>query len=284
VPAVLCNKCAIDLPEGAEFCLKCGEPVRSAAAVSSALTAVLGCSKCGTALPEGAQFCPKCGKSVSIPRNAAQPKNSSAEETTLPRDSAPIEPIPARTPRAAKGIILALVVILLLFVAAWVTTSDNPFAQGVQQMIGLQHDQAILDAPFTVGPHNFRYYKFVLPQGSINVSVVGQFTATSENHNGKTDSKDPDNHIQVLLLNESAFTVWQNGYATSSVYETGKVSQATIQTDLPAGAGVYYMVFSNKFAPKTEKRVNATVLLRYKNWIPRSFQELSERFWNWLGV
>ena len=34
-----------------------------------------------------------------------------------------------------------------------------------------------------------------------------------------------------------------------------------MQAELPAGAGVYYLIFSNKFSPKTAKSVNASVLL-----------------------
>jgi hypothetical protein len=86
------------------------------------------------------------------------------------------------------------------------------------------------------------------------------------------------------VFSEPAFIVWQNGYAASSVYESGRVSQGTVAADLADGAGIYYLVFSNKFAPKAAKNVNATVLLRYKNWVPESMRRISDRFWNWLGL
>jgi hypothetical protein len=57
-----------------------------------------------------------------------------------------------------------------------------------------------------------------------------------------------------------------------------------MQADLPAGAGVYYLVFSNKFSSKAAKSVNATVLLRYKSWLPESVRRMKERFWNWVGL
>jgi len=47
---------------------------------------------------------------------------------------------------------------------------------------------------------------------------------------------------------------------------------------------VYYLIFSNKFSPKTAKSVNATVLLRYKSWLPDSVRRMKERFWNWVGL
>lgn len=244
------------------------------ASTSSATTVILGCSKCGATLPDEAQYCLKCGNPVSLP-----PKEPVAVETVP-------EPIDA-TPRIKKGRIV-LWVFLGLFLGGilWAATSDNPFAQGVQELVGWKHDQTVLDTPFTVGPHNFRYYKFDLPEGSVNVAIIGQFTAnaTDKKSAKPKDGDTDDNDVEVYVLSEPAFAVWQNGYATSSVYESGRVSQGTMQSELPAGAGVYYLIFSNKFSTKTAKSVNASVLLRYKSWLPESFRRIKERFWNWVGL
>jgi hypothetical protein len=174
-----------------------------------------------------------------------------------------------------------------MVVIVWVATSESPVAQQVQEIVGWKHDQTILDTPFSVGPHTFRYYKFSLSEGSVNVAIVGQFMAVAEIPNAgnrKDKDKDKDGNIEVYVLTEPAFTVWQNGYATSSLYESGNVSEGTVQADVPAGAGIYYLVFSNKFSPKSSKNVRATVLLRYKSWLPEWFRKMKDRFWNWLGV
>jgi hypothetical protein len=137
-----------------------------------------------------------------------------------------------------------------------------------------------------VTPHSFRYYKFDLPEGSMNVSIVGQFASASDKkaaHAKPATGDGDDNDIEVYVLSEPAFAVWQNGYATSSVYESGRVPKGNMQAELPAGAGVYYLVFSNKFSSKTAKTINSTVLLRYKSWLPESLRRTKERFWNWVG-
>jgi len=280
---VLCNKCAISLPEGSQFCLKCGQPVdgaRPTAALPPATTVTLGCSKCGATLPEGAQFCLKCGKPVSVP----------AKTTVIPEPIAAEQGSPSPTAQPGRKLRLVLGVLLLLFLVAtlWAATSDNPYAQGIQDLVGWKHDQTVLQTPFSVSAHNFRYYKFSLPSGSVNVAIVGQFSATSDDNKNRGERKDEDNdaasNIEVYVLSEPAFIVWQNGYAAGSVYESGRVSQGTIQAELPTGAGIYYLVFSNKFAPRASKNVNATVLLRYKNWVPESVRQGVDRFWNWLGL
>ncbi len=161
----------------------------------------------------------------------------------------------------------------------------------MQEFVGLKQDRIILDSAFSVGPHTFRYYKFALPEGSLNVAVVGQFTSAADSRsasNRKDKSKDADketdNNIEVYVLSEPAFTVWQNGYATSSLYESGEVAAGTVQADVPAGAGIYYLVFSNKAAPKSSKAVHATVLLRYKSWLPDWFRRMKGRFLDWVGA
>ena len=242
--------------------------------MSSATRVLLGCSKCGATLPDEAQFCLKCGKPVALP-----PKEAVLMDT-LPSEV--VEP-----PRISKRrIALWVLVGLLLGAILWAATSESPFAQGIQELVGWKHDQSILDAPFSVTAHNFRYYKFDLPEGSMNVAIIGQFTSFSgEKKSARPkDGETEDNDVEVYVLSEPAFAVWQNGYATSSLYESGRVSQGSMQAELPAGAGVYYLIFSNKFSAKAPKNINATVLLRYKSWLPESFRRMKERLWNWIGL
>jgi len=281
-PPVLCSQCAANLPDGSQFCLKCGQPVSlpTYEAFSQPVTATLGCSKCGASLPDDAEFCPKCGKPVSLPAKGIAPAPG---VEVLP----PARPRPK--PKRSRGFLFFLLVMLLIGLVVLTATSDSPVAQQVQEVAGWKHDQIILDTPFTVGPHTFRYYKFTLPEGSVNVAIMGQFSAESPvpvAHKNKdtTDSeKESDAGIEVFVLTDAAFTVWQNGYATSSVYESGKVPTGMVQAEIPAGAAVYYLVFSNKSSPKTPKSVHATVLLRYKSWLPDSLRRMKERFLNWIG-
>jgi len=218
-----------------------------------------------------------------------------AKTAAIPEPAAPELVIPSRVPqpKSKLRLVLGLLLALLLVATLWAATSDSPYAQGIQDLIGWKHDQAVVQTPFSVSAHNFRYYKFSLPPGSTNVAIVGQFSASNDGNKNRgerksadkdSSDKDADSSIEVYVLSEPAFIVWQNGYAASSVYESGRVSGGTVQAELPGGGGIYYLVFSNKFAPRAAKDVNATVLLRYKNWMPESFRRSVDRFWNWLGL
>jgi hypothetical protein len=235
----------------------------------------LACSKCGASLPEGAQFCLKCGKPVAIPAKADD-SDAAPEVEILP-------PIVPRKPRKPRHVVLWSLLALFVIGVVWAVTSDTPVAQDIQEVVGWKHDQGILENPFTVGARTFRFYKFSLPEGSMHVSMIGQFAVVGDKRTA-SKSKDSDQDIEVFVLTEPAFAIWQNGYATSSVYESGRVAEGQIQTELPAGAGIYYLVFSNKFAPKTAKNVNANVLLRYKSWLPRWFRSVKERVLGWVGL
>jgi hypothetical protein len=241
---------------------------------------LLGCSKCGASLPDEAQFCLQCGKPVSSP-----PRSVPVIEVLPPAQLPP----PRRKRRGFVWVLLAI----LLGVIVWAVTSDSTGAQQVQEFVGLKQDRPILDSSFSVGPHTFRYYKFALPEGSVNVAAVGHFKSAADSQisgNRKTQASDKakdtdvDNNVEVYVLTESAFTVWQNGYATGSLYESGKVAEGTVQADIPAGAGIYYLIFSNRAAPKTPKAVHAAVLLRYKSWLPDWLRRMKDRVLDWVGV
>ena len=231
----------------------------------------LACSKCGAALPEDAEFCLKCGKPVNSPPKPAVSASAAAETKATPK------------PKRKRHIVLWLFLALILIGITWVVTSDNPWAQEMQELAGKKHDQSILEteAPFSIAAHSFRFYKFDLPEGSAHISVVGQFSAAPDTRGSKI-SNDPakdapvDSSIEVYVLTEPAFAVWEKGYAASSVYESGKVQQATVQANLLADVGVYYLVFSNKADAKTAKKVTATILLHYNSWGPNWFRRLKD--------
>jgi zinc-ribbon domain len=244
------------------------------------VTVSLGCSKCGASLPDDAQFCLKCGKPV-----AAQ-------------NCTDVEVIPPERPRPKRGkrqlFFRWLLAAVLCFAGiVWLASSDNPAAQVVQNIVGWKHDRTVLDSSFTIGPHAFRYYKFSLPEGSMNVAVMGEFSVSFDssataNRKASAASKSQSNQepseIQVYVLSESAFTIWQNGYETASLYDSGKTSEGKVAAEIPDGAAIYYLVFSNKSDQKTSKSVRASVILRYKSWLPDSLRRIEARVLNWVGL
>lgn len=231
----------------------------------------------------------------ATPSQAASPKSPAAPEPALAAEIAP--------PRRKRRVVRWMLVAILVGGVVWVSISAGPVAQEARELAGFKADRIILDSGFSIGPRTFRYYKFSLPAGSESVAVVGQFKSAaqsptagsrvspaSENNPGTKEAgkNNPetgdDNGIEVYVFTEPAFSAWQKQSATSSLYDSGNVAESTVHADIPAGAGIYYLIFSNKSmsnkslsnksasnksAPKTSKSVHATVLLRYKSWLRR---------------
>jgi hypothetical protein len=163
-----------------------------------------------------------------------------------------------------------IVLALLLCAIAWVAISANPFAQGIRELGGDKPDQTILERTFPVSPRSFRYYTFSLPEGSSHVALVGEFSARPEGDRA-TSPDGPESAasgVELLVLSEAAFAAWQKGGSTTSVYASGRAAHANVRVELPSGAGIYYLVFSNKLAPSSPSNVRASFQLHSRSWIP----------------
>jgi hypothetical protein len=238
------------------------------------------CSRCSTNLPRGSQFCLKCG----------QPVISAAKGDILPplpvRDPGGTQPL--RAPRQRRIIPFLLLFLILLGAGIWAGTSDSAEAQRVQDLVHWSQTQTIVDATLLVNPHSFSAREFTVPPGALKVSITGEFNVTagsprSGNANSNEKDKDRDPGIEAYVLTDTAFAVWSTGYSAPTQYESGPLAAGAIDAPLPAGAGVYHLVFSNQ-ASLRAKTVHATVLLRYRSWLPYALLSLKERFWNWLGL
>jgi len=275
---VLCTRCSTNLPDGSQFCLKCGQGV-DARAKSVALATIPvepTCEECGTSLPPSSEFCLKCGRPVISSGLFLSPAVPAGLES--PQAS----PAPRR-PR----IVPWLLVLLLLTAMLWMATSETPAALQLQEFVRWSHVETIVDTALALKPGSFSSSEFTVPRGALSVSVAGEFSEapSSPRKGGKSNEsgKDHDTNIEAYVLTDAAFAVWRSGYSAQTQYESGPVAGANINAPLPAGAGVYHLVFSNKSSPRA-KTVHATVLLRYKSWLPDAAVRLKDQFWSWIGL
>ncbi len=236
------------------------------------------CSRCRTNLPGGSQFCLNCGQPViSASKGEILPPVAAAE---------PSGTQPLGAPRQRRLILLLLLFLILLGAGLWAATSDSPEAQQVQDFIHWSQTQSIVDTTLSVNPHSFSAREFTVPPGALKVSITGEFSATASSpRNGNSNDKDKDRDpgVEAYVLTDTAFAVWSSGYSAPTQYESGPLAAGSIDAPLPDGAGVYHLVFSNKSSARA-KTVHATVLLRYRSWLPYALLSLKERFWSWLGL
>lgn len=195
------------------------------------------CPQCGKQLPEDSQFCSKCGRAI--------------EKLLLPAASRPL----SKPPRTGGWILLAVLVLAagcVIFLNR--TTHSSPPVPAVPPVVRMLKTETIAHTAITVGAGSFHYYKFVVPPTATQASVDGHFSATGGF----------GNDIQVFVVNEDSFVNFQNGHASDAYFNSGKVTQNTINALLP-GPGTYYLVCNNRFGLLAPKDVEIDAILHYVN-------------------
>jgi hypothetical protein len=167
--------------------------------------------------------------------------------------------------------VASLLASVVLGALGWVATTNNSLAPVIKAYLTTTHAELITEGSVAIKPHGFASYRVAVPEGAIDVALTGQFDASGR----------AENDIQVYLLTDAEFVIWQSGYATSPFYDSGKVSQASMQAALPSRPGTYYLIFSNK-PSRVEKTVHVTAGLRYDTWLPEPVMYLKEKIWGWF--
>jgi hypothetical protein len=104
------------------------------------------------------------------------------------------------------------------------------------------------DTAFVVGASGYTYEGFTVPSGATQVKLQGHFVATGGS----------GNDIEAYVLTEDGFANWKAGHSANTFYNSGRVTQDTLNVSLPADAGKYYLLFSNKFSWLTPKGVQTS--------------------------
>ena len=210
------------------------------------------CSNCGVDLPDDSQFCRKCGQAQSVTS-----ASSGAAAAVAPARI----PVAATRPQGSTakwGWVLALLLLLVICWAGWqvgVHSYYRPPSASQQPLAPPErpHTQSTGNVAFTVNAQGANNYKFTVPAGAFNVTLKGHFAATGGS----------GNDIEVFVVAEDEYVNWQNGHPTKAFYNSGKVTQDSINLTLPSDATNYYVVFSNKFSLLTPKAVQASIDLNF---------------------
>ncbi len=110
-----------------------------------------------------------------------------------------------------------------------------------------------IDGAFTVPHLHDKAYRFAVPAGAKDAALQGHFTATGG----------ANNDIEVWLMNDDGFVNWQNRHPVTPIYNSGRITQGTLNVSLPE-SGTYYLIFNNRFSVISPKAVQDNVSLTYK--------------------
>jgi hypothetical protein len=206
------------------------------------------CSKCGTETSDDSQFCRKCGKGMAVS------VTSSGAGAAVAPARIPDPPKPKPLVRAPFVIAGGLLLLLLIYgYNASQRANPNPAVNPIDRMVKQQHAVTVKNPDLHINALNFAYFKLDVPAGATGVNLHGNFTASG----GLT------NDVEVFVLSADDFVNWQNRHEAKTFYNSGKVTVGTINVNLPAAAGTYYLVFNNRFAILAPKTVLVDAALTY---------------------
>jgi hypothetical protein len=149
--------------------------------------------------------------------------------------------------KSRTSTIVLIVSTLILAWIVWQVTLHWNFSAAATNLPPISHTEVLGEAAFTVNAGTLHSYKVSVPAGAYGVNLKGHFSATG----GKGSD------IEVFVFNQDGYTNWQNGHQARTFYSSGKVTQDTLNLNLPAQPGYYYVVFSNKFSLISQKAVQA---------------------------
>jgi len=198
------------------------------------------CPACGKQSPDSAEFCSKCGSSI--------------ERLIM---NAPVRSKPKKK-RMQLGGWIALALFLLAvycgysFINAHITRSAP--APVSHEAVRTPHAESIENSSIHVDAGSFRYYKIVVPEGATQPYVDGHFSASGGYANA----------IQIFVGDTDAFVNFKNGHPSETYFNSGMVTQNSINAILP-GPGTYYLVCNNRFSLQSPKSVELDAVLHYMN-------------------
>jgi zinc-ribbon domain len=206
------------------------------------------CSTCGTETSDDSQFCRKCGKGLAVSAT------SSGAGAAVAPARIPNPPKPKPLVRAPFLIAGALPLLLLIYgYNASQRANPNPAVNPIDRIVKQQRTVTVKNPALHINALNFAYFKLDVPTGATSVNLHGNFTASG----GLT------NDVEVFVLSADDFVNWQNRHEAKTLYNSGKVTIGTLNINLPADAGTYYLVFNNRFAILAQKTVLVDAALTY---------------------
>jgi zinc-ribbon domain len=208
------------------------------------------CRFCGSTLRDGSNFCHSCGKPLTL----ALPSSIAGTDTGAA--VVPVKPAPPKTKKPPALGSFVIGVLLIVGVLWWFMSKSDSGSSSpstLRQLVAQPRTEVLSNGEFALSATQYRYVRFEVPQNAGAVRVEGTFSASGGG----------GNDIEAYVFSNDDFVNWQNRHRVRTFYNSGRVTQGTLEVMLPPIAGTYYLVFNNNFSLFSAKTVQTSIRLHF---------------------
>ena len=197
------------------------------------------CPQCGSELPDEARSCSKCGYRISIETAPAISTDTGAQEQQV-----------------RKLLIVAFLVLVCVAIGLWVSMRISGAGWVSSLWSGRETPEVtlpIIASSQKLKSKEYLSYPFVIPLACKGARVDGSFVVNSR----------PSAGVEVLVADTAGFAGWKNHRPAWILYQSGRVSQGSINVPLPTTITRYYLIVNNPTSAHPQD-VQVNVKLHYR--------------------
>ena len=197
------------------------------------------CPQCGSELPDDVSSCSKCHYRFSLETAPAITTDTASQERQF-----------------RKLLIVAFLALVFVAGGIWVSVRATGTGWGTSLWSAREAPEVTLPIVATsqkLKSKEYVSYAFVVPPNCKAVRVDGNFAVSTR----------PSSGVEVLIADAAGFEGWKNHRPAAIVYNSGRVSQGSLNLPLSSARTKYYLIVNNASSPHPQD-VQMDVRLHYR--------------------
>ena len=197
------------------------------------------CPQCGSELPDDVRSCSQCSYRFNLETAPAISTDTASQEQQVRK-------------------LLIIAFLLLVSVAGGVWVAMRASGTGWASTLWSSRQAPEITLPIVASSQKLKSkeyisYAFVVPPGCKAARVDGNFAVSTR----------PSSGVEVLVADAAGFAGWKSHRPAAILYNSGRMSQGSLNLPLSSAQTKYYLVVNNASSPNAQD-VQLDVRLHYR--------------------